>query len=107
MTVCIRDPLVEESPRQAHPLTISRSEAIVRELRANPEDFIEPTNQGTWSAADIGAFEDIIDTIAHNLADPDLRFFVREQGRSTTPALRAKSCDRNNTVRTGCRNLRA
>jgi hypothetical protein len=93
MAVSMRDPLVEGSPRQTHPLTSDRLQAIARELRINPDDFIEPANQGKMSTNDIRTLADNIDTIARNLSDPDLRSFVRERGRLATPALLANACE--------------
>lgn len=93
MAISMRDPLVEGSPRQTHPMTSDRLQAIASELRRNPEDFIEPANQDTWTTNDIRAVASKIDTIARNLADPDLRSFVRERGRLATPALLANACD--------------
>ena len=44
-------------------------------------------------ADDIRGIANDIDTIAQNLADPDLRSFVRERGRLATRALLANACD--------------
>ena len=93
MAVSMRDPLVEGSPRQTHPLTSSRLQAIASELRTNPVDFIEPANKDIMNADDIRAIASNIDTIAQKLADPDLRSFVRERGRLATRALLANACD--------------
>ena len=93
MAVSMRDPLVEGSPRQTHPLTSDRLQAIARELRRNPADFIEPANQDKWTTDDIRTVASEIDTIARNLADPDLRSFIRERGRLATPALLSNACN--------------
>ena len=93
MAVSMRDPLIEGSPRQTHPLSASRLQAIARDLRKSPDDFIEPANRGILSADDIRAIADDIDTIARNLADPDLRSFVQERGRLATPALLSSACE--------------
>ena len=93
MAVSMRDPLVENSPRQTHPLTSSRLQAIAEDLRNRPDDFIEPANRGTLTAAHIISIADDIDTIARNLADPQLRSFVRERGRLATAQLLGSACE--------------
>lgn len=92
MAVSMRDPLIDGSPRQTHPLTSSRLQAIAQDLRNRPEDFIEPANHGIVSANDIRTIANEIDTIARNLADPDLRSFLRERGRLATTALLSSAC---------------
>ena len=92
MAVSMRDPLIDGSPRQTHPLTSSRLQAIAQDLRDRPNDFIEPANVGKITADDIRLIAKEIDTIARNLADPDLRSFVRERGRLATTALLAGAC---------------
>lgn len=92
MAVSMRDPLIEGSPRQTHPLTSSRLQAIAQDLRNRPDDFIEPANRGTFTADNIRAIAKDIDTIAQKLADPDLRSFVRERGRLATAALLGGAC---------------
>ena len=93
MAVSMRDPLIQGSPRQTHPLTSSRLHAIAEDLRNRPDDFIEPANRGTMTADDIRAIANDIDTIATNLADPDLRSFLRERGRLATPDLLSSACN--------------
>ena len=67
-------------------------QAIAQDLRNRPEDFIEPANHGIVSANDIRTIAKEIDTIARNLADPDLRSFIRERGRLATTALLSSAC---------------
>jgi hypothetical protein len=93
MAVSMRDPLVEGSPRQTHPLTASRLRLISNDLRTNPEDFIEAANRDILTPDDIQAMANDIDLIATNLADPDLRSFVRERGRLATPELLGGACN--------------
>jgi hypothetical protein len=93
MAVSMRDPLIEGSPRQTHPLTSSRLQAIAQDLRKRPDDFIEPANRGILSADDIRSIADDINTIARSLADPDLRSFVQERGRLATPVLLSSACE--------------
>jgi hypothetical protein len=92
MAVSMRDPLVPGSPRQRHPLTSSRLQAIATELRTRPGDFIEPANQRRITTASILSIADDIDGIGRLLADPDLRSFLRERGRIVTPALLGGAC---------------
>lgn len=93
MAASLRDPLVEGSPRQTHPLTSSRLQAIADDLRTSPDDFIEPANRGTFTADTIRAVAGDIETIGQGLADPDFRSFLRERGRIATPALLGGACE--------------
>lgn len=92
MAVSVRDPLVPGSPRQTHPLTSSRLQAIAQDLRTRPDDFIEPANRGKITAENIRSVAKDIDGIGKFLADPDLRSFLRERGRIVTPALLRGAC---------------
>lgn len=92
MAVSMRDPLVPGSPRQTHPLTSSRLQAIAADLRRRPDDFIEPANRGKLTPDTIRAVAKDIDGIGRLLSDPDLRSFLRERGRLATPALLRGAC---------------
>lgn len=90
--VSMRDPLVEGSPRQTHPLSASRLHAIASGLRHSPEDFIGPTDR-RMSVASILGVADSLDTLGRQLGDRDLRSVARERGRLATPALLAGACE--------------
>lgn len=92
MAVSLRDPLVPGSPRQTHPLSSDRMRSIAGELRRRPGDFIEPLNRGRIDENAILGVANDIDGIGTMLADPDLRSFVRQRGRSATPELLASGC---------------
>lgn len=92
MAASMRDPLIEGSPSQTHPLTSSRLRAIAAELRRRPGDFIEPANRGRITPEQILAVAGDIDGIGRLLDDPDLRSFLRERGRRATPALLSSAC---------------
>lgn len=92
MAASMRDPLVPGSPRQTHPLTSSRLQAIAQDLRTRPDDFIEPANRGRITADTIRSVAQDIDGIGRLLSDPDLRSFLRERGRIATPALLSGAC---------------
>jgi hypothetical protein len=92
MAVSMRDPLVPGSPRQTHPLTSSRLQAIARDLRTRPADFIEPANRGRITSETIRSIANDIDGIGRLLAAPDLRSFLRERGRIVTPTLLSGAC---------------
>lgn len=89
----MRDPLVEGSPSQTHPLTAARMQAIADALREHPEDFIEPDNRGRWNADTIRGLAGEFDVLADNLRDPDLRRLVKLRGAKATPKLIASACD--------------
>ena len=89
----MRDPLVQSSPLQTHPMTSSRLQAIANDLRTRPDDFIEPANRGVISADTIRSIARDIDGIGRLLADPNLRSFLRERGRLATPALLSGACE--------------
>lgn len=93
MAVSMRDPLAPGSPRQTHPLTSSRLQAIAQELRTRPNDFIEPANQGKMTADTILSVARDIEDIGKLLAEPDLRSFLRERGRIVTLALLRGACE--------------
>ncbi|WP_421865047.1 hypothetical protein [Motiliproteus sp.] len=90
--VSMRDPLVPGSPRQTHPLTSNRLQAIAAQLRTRPGDFIEPANRGKLTPDGIRAAADEIERIGTFLADPDFRSFLRERGRRATPELLSGAC---------------
>lgn len=92
MALSMRDPLLEGSPRQTHPLNHSRLHSIAETLRRHPEDFIEPANRGRWDTGAILMLADEVDRIATNLEDPDLRLLLRTRGQAVTRALLKGGC---------------
>jgi len=89
----MRDPLVDGSPSQIHPLTAERMQAIADTLRQHPEDFIEAENRGRWDADTIRGLASEFDGLAENLRDPDMRRLVKLRGAKATPKLLASACD--------------
>jgi len=89
----MRDPLVEGSPSQTHPLTAERMQAIADTLRQHPEDFIEPDNRERWDADTVRGIAADFDVLAESLRDPDLRHLVKLRGAKATPKLLASACD--------------
>jgi hypothetical protein len=92
MAISMRDPLAPGSPRQKHPLTSSRLNAIAEELRKRPTDFIEPANKGIFTADTILSIAEDINGIGRMLEDPNLRSFLRERGRIVTSELLGNAC---------------
>ncbi|MCP4748097.1 MAG: ImmA/IrrE family metallo-endopeptidase [Desulfobacteraceae bacterium] len=93
MAVSMRDPLVSGSPRQKYPLTSNRLQAIARDLRTSPADFIEPANRGKVSSNMICSLANDIDEIGTSLSSSDMRSFLRERGRLVTPAMLGGACE--------------